>query len=103
MSSLRDRLAAAALAPESHGKAVLDIAADDSLCWSYHASRLQFETFGSRKAASEPALGEAELGRALPSWKSRGRVTLRLDKQNGIHWTLESGDGSSFEPLPTRW
>jgi hypothetical protein len=226
-------------APEPEGKAVLDIAADYSLRWSYQAGSGKLATFSARKATGEPALGEAELGRALamarrragaprampaveprlldarypgiyivellgigpvhvdleqdqastdleraaarlgalgvdldapgepalllplleavggmppgllasdlldhikkrsdgglvaelsgplvsfaaagaagltprsihwssssqPSWKPRGRVTVRLDK-GSIHWTLESGDGSTFEPLPVSW
>lgn len=226
-------------APESQGKAVLEIAADYSLRWSYQAGADHFDTFRGRKAAGEPALGEAELGRALamarrragaprampaieprllharhpgiytvellgigpvhvdleqdqastdlqraavrlgelgldldapgepaqllplleavggmppgllasdlqghikkssdgqlvaelsgalvsfaaaggaglsprsarwnagsqPGWKPRGRVSLRVER-SGIHWTLESGEGSSFEPLPIRW
>jgi hypothetical protein len=224
-------------APESQGKAVLDIAADHSLRWSYQAGAGKLATFGGRKATGEPALGEEELARSLamarrragaprampaveprlldarypgiytvellgigpvhvdleqdeastdlrraadrlgaldvdldgepalllplleavggmppgllasdllahlekrsdgalvaelsgalvsfaaagaaglsprsvlwsptaqPSWKPRGRATLRLAK-GAIRWTLESGDGSTFEPLPVRW
>ena len=226
-------------APASQGKAVLEIAADYSLRWSYQAGTGKLASFGGRKATSEPALGEAELGLALamarrragaprampaveprlldarypgiyivellgigpvhvdleqddastdlrraasrlvalgvdleapgepalllplleavggmppgllasdllghlkkrsdgalvaelsgqlvsfaaagaagltprsihwsatsqPRWKPRGRVTLRVDG-GAIHWTLESGDGSTFEPLPVTW
>ena len=224
-------------APEPEGKAVLDIAPDHSLRWSYQAGRDKLATFSGRKATSELALGEAELGLALamarrragaprampaveprlldarhpgiyvvellgigpvhvdleqdeastdlqraaarlgalgadpdgepalllplleavgglppgllasdlldhiekrrdgalvaelpgplvsfaaaggvglsprsvswsptsqPRWKPRGRATLRIDR-GGIHWTLESGDGSTFEPLPVSW
>jgi hypothetical protein len=224
-------------APQSQGKAVLDIAADYSLRWSYQAGAGKLASFGGRKATGEPELGEEELARALamarrragaprsmpaveprlvdarypgiyvvellgigpvhvdleqddastdleraaarlgaldvdldgepallvplleavgglppgllasdllahlekrsdgalvaeltgalvsfaaagaaglsprsilwsatsqPSWKSRGRVTLRLAK-GAIRWTLESGDGSTFEPLPVRF
>jgi len=224
-------------APEPQGKAVLDLAADYSLRWSYHDGTGTLATFAGRAATDEPALGEAELAKALtiarrragaprampaveprlldarypgitivellgigpvhvdleqddassdlrraaarlaalgvdldgepaqllplleavggmppgllasdllahiekgsdgalvaelsgplvsfaaagatglsprsvqwsatsqPSWKPHGRVTLRVDK-GSIHWTLESGDGSTFEPLPVSW